>query len=439
MRIALNVNVKFTRFISLIFLFALVSTQGIASTKRLLPISLDECNEMFNSLKFDFDAQSLGAYNQYLDSQYKKFNLSRSATARVDGDWLYGAENYLSGIYIDPKDMRDSKLPTGIQIYGVRARELVKVPKSEFGEEGVTSYKWYTEKPIIGPNVYFLDSATSLLSAYRYGMVHNTVNPQRLLSDLYDRLYNSNYAFEAGRRENIATYEDQDYRGSGRTTHFAVVLEKKVIAHIQAKASRGPFEKHNFEEIYGPVSRPKNTLTFELGRLFTDISTTNRETQQNYSADRYFRNFVRYSLYQKLFSWLNWDVNPSQIYGQVNDAKLEKFMSPTSPLHFSILKPVYGENGREWILVMNRGQMLSSEEYQTARLLEAQLKSYLNPRISPFAINNIHDELVLKLDRNQIDCLRRLGFLIRVLTNQIQKLILKEQVGTWVSTIISRN
>lgn len=263
-----------------------------------------------------------------------------------------------------------------------------------------------------------VDSGWSLLVNKRFDYVPTSWRFNRnffLLPVLKDmgltELY-SNYAHQGQERSlNLPRYKKQDLNGADRAMVFTVIFGPSsrpiILGNVQVKTSNGPSELHNFEMNFKPIDRPNNQKTAEIGRLFLDLLDWQKRDwlTNNWLKNKYVSDFVRYSLYQKMLSWLSWDYQPEITYAQVNSEKLEKFMSPLSPLKFSHSEKIGTDDNQEWLLTMNLDDLRKSEDQATLNVLASHVRGYRE-----FVEKN-SDPLLIKFDRNQFACLERLGII----------------------------
>ena len=206
-------------------------------------------------------------------------------------------------------------------------------------------------------------------------------------------------------REGVDDYRRADVVKSLQSTNFILTSAQEPIAQIQAQR-RLPDTKLNLEEQFG-IELPADGKTFELGRLLIESNSPQAKAlAKSYTGDERGTSIVSLLLYQKLLGWLNWDVQASRTYMQVNESVRRVLQHRSSPLKFDGAQEVSGTSGvREWILTATRENLLKSEENVVRALLLARLKYWrsLNP--------DKDQRYVLFLRPNEWPVLERLGII----------------------------
>jgi hypothetical protein len=224
-----------------------------------------------------------------------------------------------------------------------------------------------------------------------------------LLNDLYG-------AYEGQgpeRNTEIQTYQQEDAETIHRSTSFILLVDGQPTIHLQALMSRNAqYEPLNLERHFPHFKVPRDGRPiFEIGRLFFSKSILARLAAKDLAADNPAI-ILQVSLYQKLFSWLNRDVQAGTVLMQVNDPVYKVLHSEEIDLVFSKEESVIGPTGaREWILTMDRQAMLKSEENLMRSILINRIKKELGRHKVPTE----QDGMTITFYLNEKDVLRRLG------------------------------
>lgn len=242
-----------------------------------------------------------------------------------------------------------------------------------------------------------------------YTTAQGQIHGEKIRSDfvtMLDLLYES-YAKQGDEvRSDIDNYRREDLDKSHRSTHFVLSVNGEPIGHLQALHAIGT-ERLNIEEHFRSTNISRsNGFPVEIGRTRILNAAGSRHLMQTYGVD-FAKQASSLLLYQKLFTWLNWDLKQPEIVMQVNESMRRVLSHASSPLVFDGAEPVIGPTGiREWILKASRGATLKSEENLMRALLLARARHLRRER--PQELNGHY---ALSFPKSEFPVLRRIGLL----------------------------
>jgi hypothetical protein len=287
---------------------------------------------------------------------------------------------------------------------------MAYLPIPEYGFEGGVHYT-PPIKYLVSRGQFWKDQKQSY-TPIRESLRNPNIKIQQAsdLSDVKNGMLGELYGSYAGqgpeRSTELANYQQEDAETIHRATTFIMIVQDKPSIHIQALSSSGPHEPLNLERHFPnyKVHRKSGKPVFEIGRLIFSKSIEARILAK-YIAQDDPNIIMQISIYQKLFSWLNSDVEAETALMQVNDQIYTVLHSKKIGLQFAKEDIVIGPTGaREWVLTMDRDSMLASEEnLMRAILLSRMSKEFIRQAPSE------HDKVLIHFRPNELDVLRRMG------------------------------
>ena len=225
---------------------------------------------------------------------------------------------------------------------------------------------------------------------------------------VHSKLYEEYAAQGAEVSSDIEQYKIEDAFNLNRATTFTLLGDEGFpLVHVQALVSQKPTQTLNVKTHFPAVDIPIfSRPTVEVGRLLFSPDLRQRGLAKQIIGGLKSRSIFQIYTYQKLFSWLNWDINAAQIVIQVNDQVRRILESKAIGLKFDKAEPVKGPTGiSEWVLFMEKDSILKAEEDLLKDLLIARMEKALTLPLD----SNQNINFVIPI--NERDAYRRIGFI----------------------------
>jgi hypothetical protein len=219
---------------------------------------------------------------------------------------------------------------------------------------------------------------------------------------------------QKGRAENIGKYTKQDAKPIA--THFVLLVKGAPVTRIQVQISTDHAVELNYEENFSDT--PKLDLPgerrAEVGR--NGIVRADRRTPDVQRAieegggDEHLRDLM----FQKVFSWINSDVQLPRVRFHVNGAVRRNWMRAFRPLTFDEelkLQDNPSPAKTEWLLGFSRESLLKLEESMLAKCLFDNVGKIRRDTVSYPLARKGGNSVEFYFRANEIPVVERLGIL----------------------------
>ena len=220
------------------------------------------------------------------------------------------------------------------------------------------------------------------------------------LADLYGE-----FEDQKGRAENIGKYTRQDLKPIA--THFVLVVKGRPVARIQVQISEDHSVELNYEENFPdtPKQTPSGMRRSEVGRngllRTTKMPVDVLEEIEAGGGEEHLKNLM----FQKVFSWINSDVQLPEVRFHVNGAVRRNWMRTFKPVKFDqelVLQNNPSPAKVEWLITFKRESLIKLEERTFAKGLLDNLEKVSRDTAAS-------SKVLFYLRANEIEVLKRIG------------------------------
>jgi hypothetical protein len=225
---------------------------------------------------------------------------------------------------------------------------------------------------------------------------------------------------QKGVREHIGEYTEQDKKPIA--THFVLMVKDSPVARIQVQITSDHSIQLNYEEDYPalPKQSPPGVIRAEIGRNGI-VRAAKRSPEVNQAiADGGGDEHLKNLMFQKVFSWINADVELPEVKFHVNGAVRRNWIKTFDPVKFDSelkLEDNASPARVEWLITYSRKSLLQLEDRATARGLLDNLDKIENSsefkqspviaKLEPHLGENMSYPIFLRA--NEIPVMERLG------------------------------
>lgn len=229
------------------------------------------------------------------------------------------------------------------------------------------------------------------------------------LKALYDE-----FEDQEGRAENIGKYTKQDLKPIA--THFVLLVRGEPVARIQVQISSDHAVELNYEENFPRVPKldPPGERRAEVGRNGMVRASRRTPEVQQIIEEGGGEEHLRDLMFQKVFSWINSDVQLQQVRFHVNGAVRRNWSRAFKPVKFDDelkLQDNPSPAKVEWLITFSRPNLLRLEEAMMAKTLVDNVTRIRKDTVSYPPTRKGGNSVQFYFRANEIPLLERLGIL----------------------------